>query len=178
MLLVAVVIGIGFDVFGIIYESWLRSTFAMSTVAIGSLAWVFSVAEVCGEVCVILLADRLGKRRLTLGAFTGTAATYFLLPHTAQSFPLALAALFLLFFTYEIGVVALIPVVGEAAPESRGLMMSMNVAAVAIGRASGTLLGGALYRTAGFGVNGTVSAGLTLIGVVLLWRFMVRRNLH
>ena len=50
----------------IVYEAWLRDAFLMTTIALGTLSWVFSVAEVTGEGIVIGIADRVGKRRLSI----------------------------------------------------------------------------------------------------------------
>jgi predicted MFS family arabinose efflux permease len=60
----------------------------------------------------------------------------------------------------------------EALPTARGTMMSSNFAALAGGRAIGTLLGGWLFRTGGYALNGTLALLLNLIAALLIWRFV------
>jgi predicted MFS family arabinose efflux permease len=57
-------------------------------------------------------------------------------------------------------------------------MMSANIAALTGGRAVGTLLGGWMFRTAGYSLNGTVAMILNLIAVVLIWRFVFDHAHH
>jgi predicted MFS family arabinose efflux permease len=172
LLIAAALMSVAAESMTIVYEAWLRQVFALSTVVLGTLSWAISLAEVTGEGVVIGVADRLGKRRLAIAGLVATGVCYFALPLTAGSLPAAVIALFLMFLTFEISIVVLIPVATEALPMARGTMMSSNVAALAGGRAIGTLVGGWLFRTGGYALNGTLALLLNLIAAALIWRFV------
>lgn len=172
MLAASFLISIASEILNISYESWLRGVFALTTAALGLLSWAISAAEVVGEGFVITLADRIGKRRLTIFTLAATGVIYFALPFTAGNLPAAVIGLFLMFLTFEISVVVLIPLTTEVLPTARGIMLSSSVAAVAVGRAVGTLTGGWLFRTGGFAVNGTLAALFNLLAAVLIWRLV------
>src|SRR5207245_4090367 len=124
---------------------------------------VISAGEVGGEFFVIAISDRFGKRRLALVTILAVGLIYFVLPMLSGSLPLAIGGIFLMFFTFETSIVVLIPLATEVLPHARGTMLSVNVAALAGGRAVGTLLGGWMLRTGGFAMNGSVALILNLI---------------
>ena len=169
-------ISIAAESISIIYEAWLRQSFGITTLVLGTVAWVFSAAEVTGEGVVIGIADRFGKRSLALVAIVATGIVYLMLPLLGTSEVTAVALLFFMYLFFEITVVVLIPVATEALPEARGVMLTAYIAAVSVGRAFGTLLGGWMFRTAGIGLNGIVAMTLSLISAALIWRYVVERR--
>ncbi len=173
MLAAAALCSVSAESMNIVYEAWLRDTFLLTTVILGTLSWAISAAEVGGEGFVIAASDRFGKRRLAIAAFIATGLLYLALPLMAGHLPLAVAVLFLMFFTFETGIVVLIPLATEILPGARGTMLSANVAAMALGRAVGALLGGWMFRSSGFLLNGTAGLIMDLIAVFLIWRFVV-----
>jgi predicted MFS family arabinose efflux permease len=177
MLSVAVLMSIAIESMQIEYEAYLTQAFNMSLAALGILALIFSLAEVSGEAFVITMADRLGKRRLVIAGVLVTGIMCFLVPHMPNDY-LAGGAMFLMFLSLEISIVAQIPLASEALPEARGTMLSMNVASFAGGRAIGTILGGFLFRLGGYGLNGIVGLLINLVAVVILWRFVVEHHEH
>src|SRR5260221_1432292 len=80
LLAVAVLMSIGQESISIVYEEWLRNSFALTTLVIGGLAFLFAVAEASGEGAVIFLSDRIGKRRLLIAAFLGCGVVFLALP--------------------------------------------------------------------------------------------------
>lgn len=177
VLAVAAIASISSESIGIVYEAWMRQSFALDTETLGTLSWVISAAEIAGEFTVILIADRLGKRRLAITSLTLVALVYVIFPMTAGSLPLAAIALFAMYYFFEISVVVQIPLATEVLPQARGTMMSSNVAAFAVGRACGTLLGGWMFRTGGLMLNGTLALFLNLLAAGLIWRF-VHEDFH
>ncbi|NJL56686.1 sugar porter family MFS transporter [bacterium] len=134
---------------------------------------VIAAAEVIGEVTVMGLADRIGKRRLSLIGSAVSALSYVILPHLDTSLPLALAGVFVMFLFVEIGIVAAIPLFSEVLPEARAVMMSGVIGASSLGRFLGAAGGGALLALVGdFAVIGLVSTGVGLLAVFSMWRFV------
>lgn len=173
ILIVGLLVSAASESMSIVYEEWFRNVFAITTAALGVISIAISAAEVSGEGFVIGVSDRFGKRRLLLCALTAVSVVYFVLPLTAgTTVVVATVALFLMYFTFETSVVVLVPLVTEVLPQMRGTMLSASIAAMSIGRAIGTLLGGWMFRTGGMGLNGVVACVLNLIAVGLIWRFV------
>lgn len=135
---------------------------------------IIGAAELVGEGGVVLLSDRLGKRRtIALGIGLSTLA-YLVLPAVGTSLAGSLIALFLVYFAFEFAIVANLPMVTELMPDARPSVMSANIAGQSLGRMLGALLGGVLLPL-GIGVSGIAAAGINLVALVvlLLW---VREN--
>jgi predicted MFS family arabinose efflux permease len=154
----------------VMYEAWLRQSFVLPTETFAGLTWMIGGAEIAGEILVIVVADRFGKRRLALLALVAAGLAYGALPLAGGSFFTALGGLLTMFFAFEVSIVVFIPLVTEALPAARGTMMSVNVAASALGRALGALTGGLLFRLGGYGLNGVAALALNLIAAALIWR--------
>lgn len=166
---------VGAEVVGIGYEKWFRDVYALSTIALGTLSLVISAAEVIGEGTVITLADRVGKKRLSILMLAGCGIASFVMPLISGNLALATAALFAMFLMFETYVVAMISLATEVLPQARGAMMSTLGASHALGRAIGTLSGGWLLRTVGFTANGVVALVLCLTAAMIMWRFVVEQ---
>jgi predicted MFS family arabinose efflux permease len=152
------------------YATWLRVTFAADDFFLGALALPLAVAELAGEGFVIFAADRLGKLRLLLVTLVATGILYAVLPATGADVRLAVAALIVMFLLFETSMVVMIPLATEALPAARGTMMSANVAAFALGRAIGTPLGGWLFLSGGYILNGALALAANLLAALLIWR--------
>ncbi len=176
LLLAIFLIALAFDLFLIIYESWLIENFKLDTLTIGNLSFVFGAAELGGEAVIIFLSDRVGKKRLAVAAALATAVTYVVLGLTSATFALAMLTLFLMFFCFEISTISVSPLATEIAPAARGYMLTFIWSSVALGRALGTFGGGVLFRAAGFGANMGVAAVLSAVAGVLLWAFFRLRD--
>ena len=155
----------------VVYAAWLERSFGLSVAALGLSTTVIGAAELAGEGLVMLLADRLGKRRAIAIGVGASAAAYLALPFTGHSLPLALGGLFAVFITFEFTIVATLPLMTELVPQARGRMMSTNVAALAAGRMVGALLGGYAYQF-GFLWTGLASVACSLIALTVLAAFV------
>ncbi len=155
------------------YGSFMETSFGLSLVALGAATAVIPLAEACGEFLVIGLADRVGKRRLALMGAVLSSLMYVLLPHLTSSLGIAQAALFLMFFGAETGIVASIPLFSEILPSSRSVMMSTLIGGASLGRLVGSVLGGGIYSITGnFALLGVLSLVIGLGSAALLWRFV------
>jgi predicted MFS family arabinose efflux permease len=173
--LIGLLISTGNETFNVVYAAWLNDTFGLGVVELGLSATVIGLAELAGEGLVMLLADRLGKRRAIALGLAASAATYLAMPLAGGSLPLALAALFLVFIAFEFTIVASIPLMTELVPEARGRVMSTNVAFHSGGRMLGALLGGFLMPL-GFIWNGLAATACSLLAAALVLLFVRERH--
>jgi predicted MFS family arabinose efflux permease len=173
--LIGLLVSAGNETFNVVYAAWLNDTFGLGVVELGLSATVIGLAELAGEGLVMLLADRLGKRRAIALGLAASAATYLAMPLAGASLPLALAALFLVFIAFEFTIVASIPLMTELVPQARGRVMSANVAFHHGGRMLGALLGGALFPL-GFLWNGVAATACNLLAAALILLFVRERH--
>jgi predicted MFS family arabinose efflux permease len=166
-LMVSLITTVANESVNIVYGAWLEDAFGLQVVALGLASTVIGLAELSGESLVAAVSDRLGKRRL-VGLFIGANALSCLaIPWLGTSVPGALASLFLFYISFEIVIVASIPLMTEILPSARATVMAANVAALSLGRAIGAPLGPKLFRH-GLGTNAALSAVLDVLALVIL----------
>jgi predicted MFS family arabinose efflux permease len=152
----------------VVYGEWMEGSFNLRVGVLGLLTAIVAVAELAGELLVLARSDRIGKRRLALLGFGMSAVAYAVFPWLSHSLPLALAVLFVMFVSWEAGIVASISLITELLPAARGAMMSANVAFISTGRVVGALLGGWLWTLGSFTFNGFAAAVVNVLGILLL----------
>jgi predicted MFS family arabinose efflux permease len=154
----------------VIYGVWLENAFALNIVALGTASAVIGVAELLGELLTAAIADRLNlKRALSIGLALSTLS-YALLPFFAQTLPLALVGLFLIFLTLEFTIVTAISFFTELLPDARATFMSTFVATNSIGRVAGAAIGGVVWLVGGLWGISLISTFISALALVcLLW---------
>ncbi len=169
----ALLLAVANEMFFINYGAWMELSFGLMLAALGSVTVVIATAEFLGEFTVMGIADRIGKRRLSLIGTVVAGLSYVILPHLDTSLPLALFGIFVMFLFVEIGIVASIPLFSEVMPEARAVMMSGVIGAASFGRFLGAALGGALLALIGdFAIIGLVSTVIGLTAAFSMWRFV------
>lgn len=153
----------------IVYGAWLEKQYGLAVSAVGIASLVISVAELVAEFASAGLVDRLGKRRSVLIGMFLSVAAYLVLAPLAGSLAGGLAGIGLMFLTFEFSIVASIPLISEVAPEARGTMMALNVAAASLARVAGSLSGPRLWAANGLAGVALTSAAVALLAAVLLW---------
>lgn len=156
----------------IVYGDWMEDSFQLPLTGLGLASGVIGGAEILGEIFVGLFVDRFGKRPVIIGSGILTALLYFLIPHTSTSLASALMTLFALFLFFEISVVASIPLMTEIVPGARATVMSAVVAASALGRTLGALIGPAILLGRDFVSNGLAAAIMMVIAIFILVRWV------
>lgn len=156
------------DNFFVVYGAWMEDRFRVTVTALGLVSVVLGLAEVAGELGVVLLVDRLGKRRAVQIGLMLLGVGHLFLPRVAVSTGAALAATAAVVLVFEFTIVSLVPLVSGLNPEARGTMMSLNVAAMSAGRMIAAPLGVRLYQDGGLVWNGLVSAGVCLSLLIVL----------
>jgi predicted MFS family arabinose efflux permease len=131
----------------IVYGAWLETTFGLSLTALGLASIVVGLAEATAEIGSSLITDRMGKRRSVLLGLGGLAASLLVLPWLSQlGLTGALFGVVLMFLTFEFGIVSLLPLASELAPDARASLLSLNITAFSLGRIVGATLGGWLWQ--------------------------------
>lgn len=161
------------EMLNVVYGSWMEQAFRLDVATLGLTVTVIGAAELAGEGAVAALADRVGKRRMVLGATLLAAAAYAVLPALAGNLWLALAGVFFVFLGFETGIVANIPLLSELVPEARGTVISTSGALHGVGRMAGALLGVWLFNQ-GFAWVGLTAAVANLLVAAMVWGFVRR----
>jgi predicted MFS family arabinose efflux permease len=153
----------------VVYGAWMESQFGLTIAALGLASIVIAVAELAAEASSAGLVDRLGKRRSVRGGLILGALAYLLLPLLAQNLGAALLGITLIVVTFEFTIVSMLPLVSELAPDARGTLMAVNVAAMSLGRVLGSLSGPRFWTHGGLRANSLVSAGVVMVALLVLW---------
>jgi predicted MFS family arabinose efflux permease len=153
----------------IVYGAWMESQFGLAIAALGLVSIVIAVAELAAEASSAGLVDRLGKRRAVLGGLALGSISYLLLPFLARNLGSALLGITLIVLTFEFTIVSMLPLVSELAPDARGTLLAINVAAMSLGRMTGSLSGPRLWTHWGLWANSLTSAGIVMIALLVLW---------
>jgi predicted MFS family arabinose efflux permease len=160
------------DILFIVYGDWMETSFGLGLGALGLASAVIGGAEIAGELTAGWAVDRFGKRPVVITAATLAALAYAALPFLGTTLGGALRAIALAFFLFELAIVGGIPLLTELVPAARSLVMSTAVAGAALGRLAGSWLGPIIYVRGGLRANGLVSAGITLLAVLALARWL------
>lgn len=144
----------------IVYGAWLEDAFGLALGAVGLVSIIVGVSEATAELGATLFTDKLGKRRSVVLGLLVLAAALVALPFLSRLGVVpALAGVALMMLSFEFGIVSLLPLATEIAPDARGLMLSFNVAAMSLGRLLGSVIGGRLWEAAGAGILPPAFAG-------------------
>ena len=156
----------------IVYGQWMEGNFGLTIEALGATTIVLGVAELTAEGLVAALVDRIGKRRAVgLGAILNIVACL-VLPFTRVSLIAALVGYFAFFITFEFTLVSSLPLLSELAPQTRATLMSVNFAAIALGRVLGSIIGPGLFPFGllAVGVSAAVADALALFLLIAFVR--------
>jgi predicted MFS family arabinose efflux permease len=151
----------------IIYGIWFERSFGLRVEELGAASAVIGLAGISGVLMVALLSDRLGKRHTVALGIGLTIIASLGLPVLSGHLTTVLADLFVLYFSFEVAVVAALPLMSELVPGARATLMAGNVAAIAAGDAIGALIGPQLFKI-GLVANTTTSAALNLASLAVL----------
>ncbi len=171
MAVVALVMGFAIivanDVVNTMFGVWMKDSFGLEMAAIGFASVVIGFSELGGEGLAAWVTDRLGKERtVTLGLIANTIIILSL-PVLGRALAGALVWLFLFYLTFELTIVALMPLMTELIPSFRATYMALAIAVFSLGRGAGALLAPFLYR-GGFLFNGAAAVVANTAAFVLL----------
>jgi predicted MFS family arabinose efflux permease len=157
----------------IVYGAWLETSFGLSLSTLGLASTVVGVAEATAELGSAAITDRLGKKRSVLAGLLGLAASMIALPWLSRlGLVAALAGVMLMLLNFEFGLVSLLPLATELAPEARASLFSLTVTAFSLSRILAALVGGWLWHWQTIALNAGVGAACALLAALLLARGM------
>lgn len=130
----------------IVYGAWLEEQFHLQVRELGFFSILVGMAELGGELTVVALVDRIGKRKAILGGLVLTGLSYLALTFCQRSLYMALAGLVCMFYLFEFTIVSIFPYVSEMVPAERGKWLAFNYTALVIGRLCGALSGPWLWQ--------------------------------
>jgi predicted MFS family arabinose efflux permease len=133
----------------IVYGAWLEQQFNLQVQTLGLYSILVGLAELGGELTVVFLVDRFGKRRAILTGLILTGLSYLALPFCQSSLFLAFLGLVVMFYLFEFTIVSIFPYVSELVPAERGKWFAFNFSALVVGRMAGALLGPYLWQRSG-----------------------------
>ncbi len=160
----------GNSMISVIFGAWLEQSYGLEIAAIGAAATVIGFAELAGEGVVAMIADRFGKRKTIAAGFIInilSASLPFLMGSTVTG---ALIWMFIFNFSFEVTLVASIPLMTEVLPPARATLMAVFLAASSLGMAAGMFMGPRLYTTGGFLINVIAAMLMNALGLLILPR--------
>ena len=132
------------------------------------MAFGQGAADLCGSVLVSLITDRIGKKRAVQLGMLGSLLVYISMPLINVGLAPVVAAMVLLRFVFEYGIVSAIALISEQAPDRRGKVISLSVALNLLGSTFSGFTGPWMYTRFGVWGLGPVAAVGTLTAFVLL----------
>lgn len=156
----------------VVYSSWLEQDFQATVEQTTQVFAMLGFVELVGSLGSMVLVDRLGKRRTVLIAFGMVALFQGLLPFSAGNWVLFIVLFYLFVLWFEFAIVSLFPLVSGILPQARGLMISLCVATIGMGRLVSTQIGLPIWERWGFMAIGTLAAALTIVGVLICLVFV------
>ncbi len=175
-LLMGFLVIMGNNLISVIYGVWMEEAFEMKIAAIGAAATVIGFAELAGEGIVGAFVDRFGKRRTITAGFMVNILSAVLPFFINGSVTGALIWLFIFYLSFEITLVASLPLMTEVLPPARATLMAVFLAASSLGMATGMFLGPRLYTQGGFTLNVIAAMLVNLVGLLTLPRVKRAEN--
>jgi predicted MFS family arabinose efflux permease len=170
---------LGHSLFVIYLPTWLEDTIGATPWQVAALFFTGGIANVLAGPRAGRFSDRVGRKRLIVGASIGMAlsifAVTFVVRHVGVAF--VVFALIMMLMATRIGPFqALLTQLVPAA--RRGSLMSLAVGTGQVGFALGSVLAGFTYAHAGFRTSTTLGAAFLLATAWIVWRFLPEPELH
>ncbi len=162
----------------IVYGAWLEEQFHLQVQTLGLFSMLVGVAELAGEITVVTLVDRIGKRRAILGGLLLTGLSYLALPFCQGSLYLAFSGLMCMFYLFEFTIVSIFPYVSELVPSERGKWLAFNYSALVVGRLFGALSGPWLWQQSPNVLSLALLSVLAQVMAVFLLLLSAKRRAH
>jgi predicted MFS family arabinose efflux permease len=162
----------GNEAVNVVFGVWIQESFGLQIAALGAASIIIGFSELTGEGLTAFLADRLGKEKSVFLGLLLNSLFVLTLPWLGRSIAGAMVWLFVFYFTFELIIVSVLPLMTEVMPQARATMMALFIAAGSLGRAFGDVIAPLLFRggfwfNAGACVVFSILAGLVLSRIKL-----------
>jgi predicted MFS family arabinose efflux permease len=155
----------------IVYGAFLENRFGLAIGAIGVASIVIGIAELLAGGGAAAWTDRLGKKRSVIAGLLAFSVSLLLLSTLGGHLVTALAGFALAILFFEFTIVSFLPLMTELAPDARATLLSMNIAAMGVGRLLAPVVGTTLFaQTGGIFANALLSALFCLLAALALWK--------
>lgn len=169
LLIVGLLFSLAIEAPFIVYGAWLESAFGLELGALGLASAVIGVAEAAAEFGTVIFTDRIGKERAVTMGTVGLAISLALLPWLAgHGLVVALAGVVLMMLTFEFGLVSLLSLATEVAPDARASLLAFVMTAFSLGRILGAIVGGWLWQWENIALQAGIGLICSLLGSLLV----------
>lgn len=177
LVLTSLIVAIAGGAMQSVYQFWARDLFAYTLRDVGVQFMVFALLSAVGQAGLIgPLARRFGEKRVATGSVVGVIVGLLLFA-TAANPAMVWAAIAVFGLANGLFLPAISSLVSfEADPRSRGAVMGFFNASSSAGRIVGPALSGPIYFKFGPAAPFLLTAGLAVLGAVLLGRAKERAS--
>jgi predicted MFS family arabinose efflux permease len=174
-----ILLGLGFffvmanELVNMVFGVWMKDSYALDITALSGAAAVIGLSELLAEGLVAWLVDRVGKERMVAAGLLLNILTLLCLPLLARQVWGGMAWLFMFYLSFEVVMVAALPLVTEILPQARATMVATFITAVSLGRAAGSSLAPGLYAH-GFTWNTIAAVALNVVALLFLFQVKLK----
>lgn len=169
----------GNSLFLIFLPVWLTAELGASGGQIASMFFVGGLASVISGPRAGKLSDRIGRKKLIIGASLALSVAMGLAPFLIRGFTAAYVFFFvtMLLFSARIGPFQALNT-ALVSPQQRGALMSLTVGLGQLGFGIGSAFAGLLYERGGFVWNSTGAAASIAVVAWMVWQLLPEPELR
>lgn len=170
---------LGHSLFVIYLPTWLEDMIGATPVQVAALFFIGGIANVLAGPRAGKLSDRVGRKRLIVGASVGMALLILSFTFVVRQAGVAFVVFALIMMLMATRIGPFQALLTQLVPASRrGSLMSLTVGTGQLGFAFGSLLAGFTYAHAGFRTSTSLGAAILLGTAWIVWRFLPEPELH
>jgi predicted MFS family arabinose efflux permease len=170
---------LGSSLFIVFLPTWLEDTLSASPAQVAALFFTGGLANVISGPRAGHISDRIGRKRLIIGATLGLAVVIPAVPLVAKGMTTAFLLFFLVMLLLAARMGPFQALLTQLVPaERRGSLMSLSVGAGQFGFAIGGSIAGFTYAHYGYASSALLSSMFLLITALIVWRLLPEPDPH
>jgi predicted MFS family arabinose efflux permease len=170
---------LGSSLFIVFLPTWLEDTLSASPAQVAALFFTGGLANVISGPRAGRISDRIGRKRLIIGAKLGLAVVIPAVPLVAKGMTTAFLLFFLVMLLLAARMGPFQALLTQLVPaERRGSLMSLSVGAGQFGFAIGGSIAGFTYAHYGYASSALLSSMFLLITALIVWRLLPEPDPH
>jgi predicted MFS family arabinose efflux permease len=164
---------LGSSLFFVFLPTWLEDTLAARPSQIAALFLAGGVANVLAGPQAGHLSDRVGRKRVIIGASLGLAVVVPAIPHIVRGMTGAALLFFLIMMLLSARMSPFQALLTQLVPaQRRGSLMSLSVGCGQFGFAAGSSLAGFTYARFGYASSTALASLFLLLTALIVWRLL------